>query len=140
MCSNRKQAKDETTEESAESAQLGHKDPTMLERLSNLVGPRKDEPDVDKEDNLGVVMFFGGIWWRNVGLLPRKLKIEEEQRKQKFLGEDPNEDLSVSVEDLQVTTSDSQEAVLKFTPGIVGEALPSDHLPRDYNSFEMYGS
>lgn len=44
-----------------ESAQPKQKDSKGY-KFANFFGLRKDEPEVDdKEDNLGVVMFFGGI-------------------------------------------------------------------------------
>ncbi len=139
LLSDKKQAKDEPMEESEENAQPKQKDPTMWGKVSNIVGLRKDEPEVDdKEDNLGVVMFFGGIWWRRGGFISRKWKTIEEQEKQKHLGEDPDKPLSVFVENPQVTASESEEAFLELAPGVVGEGLPSDRLPNYNDSFEMY--
>jgi len=110
----------------------------MWNKFSNLIGLGKDEPEVDdKKDNLGVVMFFCGIWWRKRRFLSRTWKTIEERKKQEFLGEDSDEPLSVFVEDLQVTASDSEKAFLELAPGVVGESLPSDDLPT-YDSFEMY--
>lgn len=112
--------------------------PKMLGKLSNPIGLRKDEPEIDdKEDKLGVVMFFGGIWWRMGGFLSREWKTIEERKKQELLGEDPHESSSVFIENLQETASDSEKAFLKLNPGVVGERLPSDYLPT-YNSFEIY--
>ena len=136
-----KQAKDKRTEDSEESAKPKQEDPTMLNKVSNLFARRKDEPEPevdDKEDNLGVVMFFGGIWWRKRRFLSRKWKTIEEKERQAVLGEDPDEPLSVVVENPQVTASDSEEAYLDLIPRVVGEGLPSDRLPTCKDSFEMY--
>ncbi len=139
--SDMKQAKGEPMEESDESAQPKQKDPTTWDKVSNFVGLKKNEPEPevdDKEDNLGVVLFFGGIWWRKRRFLSREWKTIEVKKRQEFLGEDPHEPFSVFVEDPHVTASDSEEAFLKFVPGIVGEGLPSDGLPSCNDSFEMY--
>lgn len=138
--SDRKQAKARTIEGNEGSAQPGQKDPTILGKLSNILGSGKGESEVDNEENsVGVVMFFGGILWRKGRYVSRKWKIEEEQRKQRYLGEDQTEEpLKVFVEDPQVTRTDSEEAFLEFAPGIVGESLPSDFLPEIDDSFKMY--
>ena len=103
------------------------------------ISPSKDEAEADdKEDNLGVVVFFGGIGWRTGGVLSRRWKMNDERQKQESLGEDPNEPLRVFVKDPQVKASDSEEAYLEFLPGAVGGALPSDFLLPYNDSFEMY--
>ena len=122
-----------------ENALPKQKAPTTWDKLSDLVSPRKNEAEVDdKEDKLGVVMFFGGIWWRNGRFLSRKWKEVEEQKKQKHLGEDSSDPFGVFVEDLQVTDSDSEEAFFELVPGVVGEGVPSDSLLSYNDSFEMY--
>ena len=71
-------------------------------------------------------------------MLSRKFVTEEEQARQDVLGGDAEQVPSVFVRDPLVTADDSEEAFLELCPGVVGDDLPSDGLPKYDDSFEMY--
>jgi hypothetical protein len=140
LCANIEQSTTQPAEDSEADAQANQKASKVLDTLASIFGVKKNEPEKhDKQENVGVVMFFGGIWWRKRRFLSRMAKEQAEKEKQEVLGEEPDEPLGAFVGDPQMKTFDSDGAFLEFAPWIVGQKLPSDKdLPECHDSFEMY--